>query len=216
MARPPASHDADLIARLRTSGPRALDDLEALQVAVGLTEDQAVAAVAEFGSLPEALAADAAALSRRLPAEAAARLGLVRDLARRLLEAPLRVRPLLSGWGDVADYLRAVLRGLPREQFRVLFLDARNRLIRDESMGEGSIDQVPVYPREILRRALELSAGAVVLAHNHPAGLPTPSEADVVSTRQVIEGGRLLRIAVHDHFLVAGDEVVSFRRLGLL
>lgn len=216
MARSFHPDSTELRARLLTSGPLALDDIEALQLAAGLSGADARAVIDEFGSLPEALAAGASALSRPLSPSAAARVTLVRDLARRLLEAPLRARPLLTGWSQLCDYLRAVLRGLPREQLRVLFLDARNRLIRDEVMAEGTVDHVPVYPREILRRALELNASALVLAHNHPANHPTPSDADIAATRQVSEAGRPLRITLHDHVLVTADQVVSFRGLGLL
>ncbi|MFZ5685683.1 MAG: JAB domain-containing protein [Pseudomonadota bacterium] len=211
-----ASDRAEAFARLVASGPAALDDQEALEVAAGLTAGQAAALFAEFGSLPEVLAASVPALSRSAPPAAAARLALTKDIARRLLAAPLRQRPVLGGWEAVCAYLRGVLAGRSREQLLGLFLDKRNRLIRDEVLGEGTVDHVPVYPREVMRRALELDAAAVVLAHNHPGGLATPSSSDVESTRQVIEAGRLLRIAVHDHFLVADQQVVSFRSLGLL
>ncbi len=207
---------AEAFARLLASGPAALDDREALAVAAGLTAGEVAALFAEFGSLPEVLAASVPALSRGAPAVAAARLALVKDIARRLLAAPLRQRPVLSGWDAVAAYLRGVLAGRSREQLLGLFLDKRNRLIRDEVLGEGTVDHVPVYPREVMRRALELDAVAVVLAHNHPGGLATPSTGDIDSTRQVVEAGRVLRIAVHDHFLVADQQVVSFRSLGLL
>lgn len=208
--------NAEAVARLVGAGPAALDDAEALAVAAGLAAEDGEALIAAFGSLPEVLAASPAALSRLAPALGAARVTLLKDVARRLLVAPLRERSVLSGWSAVADYLRATLAGRGREQLLGLFLDKRNRLIRDEILGEGTIDHVPVYPREVMRRALELDAGAVVLAHNHPGGLATPSQADVESTRQVVEAGRLLRIAVHDHFLVADQTVVSFRSLGLL
>jgi len=214
MPRSPAS--SEILARLVAAGPAALDDGEALQLAAGLSEAQAAAVLDEFGSLPEALAASPAALSRRLTAAQAARVVLAKDLARRLLQAPLKARPVLTGWTAVADYLRAVLAGRTQEQLRALYLDKRNRLIRDEIMGEGTVDHVPVYPREIMRRGLELGASALVLAHNHPGGHGVPSTADVEVTRQVVEAGRLLRIAVHDHFLVADHQVVSFRSLGLL
>lgn len=210
----PASDAA--LARLVASGPAALDDREALEIVAGLAAGDAAALIEAFGSLPEVLAASAPALSRAVPAVAAARLVLAKDIARRLLAAPLRQRPVLSGWDPVAAYLRGVLAGRAREQLVGLFLDKRNRLIRDEVLGEGTIDHVSVYPREIMRRALELDAAAVVLAHNHPGGLATPSSSDVESTRQVVEAGRLLRIAVHDHFLVADQQVVSLRGLGLL
>jgi DNA repair protein RadC len=207
---------AEAVARLLVSGPGALDDAEALQLAAGLDAAAAAALLAEFGSLPEVLAATAPALQRTVPPLQAGRIALAKDIARRLLVTPLRVRPVLSGWDAVADYLRAMLAGRTREQLLGLFLDKRNRLVRSEVLAEGTIDHVPVYPREVMRRALELDAGAVVLAHNHPGGLTAPSTADVDATRQVVEAGRCLRIAVHDHFLVADEAVVSFRSLGLL
>jgi DNA repair protein RadC len=208
--------DAELAARLRAGGPAALDDAGALRLACGACAADVAALLAEFGSLPEVLAAPRADLERIVSRAQSARLALAHELARRLVEAPLRNRMVLSGWQAVADYLRAVLTGLPREQLRVLFLDRRNRLIRDEVMGEGTVDHVPVYPREVMRRALELNASAVVLAHNHPSGDAAPSAADVEVTRQVVDAGRALRVTVHDHFLVAGQTVASFRSLGLL
>jgi len=216
MPRSPVPASSEIFARLVAAGPAALDDGEALQLAAGLSAAQVAAVLDEFGSLPEALAASAAALSRQLTAAQAARVLLAKDLARRLLQAPLKTRPVLTAWGAVADYLRAILAGRAQEQLRALYLDKRNRLIRDEVMGEGTVDHVPVYPREIMRRGLELGASALVLAHNHPGGHGAPSAADVEVTRQVVEAGRLLRIAVHDHFLVADQQVVSFRSLGLL
>ncbi|MCR5879447.1 RadC family protein [Phenylobacterium sp. J367] len=207
---------AEAFARLLAAGPAALDDREALQIAGGLTPAQAAGLLARFGSLPEVLAAAHASLAREVGAARAARLCLAQDLAGRLLIAPLRRRPVLGGWDAVTGYLRAMLAGRSREQLLGLFLDKRNRLILQEVLGEGTIDHVPVYPREVVRRALELDAAAVVLAHNHPGGLETPSAAEVDATRQVQEAGRVLRIAVHDHFLVAGESVVSYRALGLL
>lgn len=216
-ASSPVPEPAAAVARrLLDAGPEVLFDAEVLQLICGLRAEMAAAVIAEFGSLPEALAADRAALARVASPVRAARLGLARDLVRRVLETPLRERPLMPGWTVVADYLRAMLSALPREQFRVLFLDKRNRLIRDEVMGEGTVDHVPVYPREILRRALELNSSAVVLAHNHPGGDPAPSQADIDATRLVVEAGRALRVSVHDHFLVAGERVASFRAMGLL
>ena len=211
-----AATATELAQRLRASGPEGLDDAEALQVASGASPSQIAALLDEFGSLPEVLAASPAALGRFVRPAAAGRLALARDLAQRMLRAPLRDRPVLSSWSAVADYLRAGLAGRPREQFHVLFLDKKNRLIRDEVAGCGTVDHAPVYPREVVRRALELDASALILAHNHPAGDPTPSSADVDMTRQVVEAACALRIAVHDHFVVGGQSVASFRALGLL
>lgn len=207
---------AEAFARLVDAGPRALSEQEALQLSAGLTGLQVAALPEEFGSLPEVLAAPAASLSRIVPAAQAAQVVLLQDMAMRLLAAPLRDRPVVSSWGVVEAYLRAGLAGRAREQLRGLFLDKRNRLIRDEVLAEGTVDHVQVYPREIMRRALELGAAALVLAHNHPGGLEVPTAADVEATRQVIEAGRALRIAVHDHFLIADRRVVSFKALGLL
>lgn len=206
----------ELSQRLSASGPEGLDDAEALQLASGASPEQVRALLDEFGSLPQVLAASPAALRRFVRPAAAGRLALARDLAQRLLRAPLRERPVLSSWSALIDYLRAGLAGRSRERFHVLYLDKKNRLIRDEIEGEGTVDHAPVYPREILRRALELDASALILAHNHPAGDPTPSSADVEMTRQVVEAARALRISVHDHVVVGGEGVASFRALGLL
>lgn len=206
----------ELSQRLSASGPEGLDDAEALQLASGASPEQVRVLLDEFGSLPQVLAASPAALRRFVRPAAAARLALARDLAQRLLRAPLRERAVLSSWSALIDYLRAGLAGRSRERFHVLYLDKKNRLIRDEIEGEGTVDHAPVYPREILRRALELDASALILAHNHPAGDPTPSSADVEMTRQVVEAARALRISVHDHVVVGGEGVASFRALGLL
>ncbi len=211
-----ASTAAELAHRLRVSGPESLDDAEVLQVACGASSSQIQGLVDEFGSLPQILAATPAAFARFVRPAAAARLALARDLAQRLMRAPLRERPVLGSCSAVADYLRAGLAGRSREQFHVLYLDKKNHLIRDEVTGEGTVDHAPVYPREVVRRALELDASALILVHNHPAGDPTPSTADVDMTRQIVEAARALRIAVHDHFIVGGQAVASFRALGLL
>jgi DNA repair protein RadC len=150
------------------------------------------------------------------PLEAASDLKLLQEATRRVLEFPILRRPLLGSFSAVEAYLRHRLAGLAREEFRVLFLDRANQLIADELMGEGTVDHAPVYPREVVRRALELNASACCLAHNHPTGAPAPSQADIAVTRQVVEAARALNIAVHDHFLVAGEVVVSFRAQGLI
>jgi DNA repair protein RadC len=103
-----------------------------------------------------------------------------------------------------------------REQFRVLFLDKKNQLICDEQLGQGTVDHAPVYPREVMRRALELSASSIILVHNHPSGDPKPSSADIDMTKQIIESGRSLTISVHDHLVVGRDGVASFKALGLM
>lgn len=212
----PRSARRHLEGRALRFGPSALDDNETLRLVCGVEEPAAEALLTAFGSIPEVFGAPAADLVRVAGVSAAVRLKLAQDVARRALAQPLRRRDVFTAWSQVAAYLRTVMVGLPREQFRALFLDKKNQLIAEEVMNEGTVDHAPVYPREIMRRALELSASAVILAHNHPSGDPTPSSADIDMTRQVVEAARALRIAVHDHVLVAGDQAVSFRALGVM
>lgn len=205
-----------LVRRVALGGAAAIDDVQALAWIGGAPEANTLRLMAEFGSLPQTLGATFGELARIVPPEAAARLVVAQDMSRRLLERPLRDRPVLTSWAAVVAYLKVALRGAPREQFRVLFLDRKNQLIRDEVMGHGTVDHAPVYPREVLRRALELNASSLVLAHNHPSGDATPSGADIAMTRQVVEAAKALGVAVHDHVVVGADEPVSFKSLGLL
>lgn len=124
--------------------------------------------------------------------------------------------PLLNNWERIVDYCRAAMAHERKEQFRLLFLDRRNQLIREEVQGHGTIDHTPVYPREVVHRALELGAGALVLVHNHPTGDVTPSKADVDMTRAIIDACTPLEIIVHDHMIVGRDKVTSFKSLGLM
>ncbi len=141
---------------------------------------------------------------------------LLHEATLRISRAAVARRPVISSWSALLAYVKTALAHEPREQFRVLFLDKKNQLIADETMNEGTVDHAPVYPREVARRALELSASAVILVHNHPSGDPTPSSADIDMTRQVVEAGRVLRIAVHDHLVVGREGVASFKALGLM
>ena len=122
----------------------------------------------------------------------------------------------LSSSSAVAGYLRILLAGLAREQFWVLFLDCKNQLIASEMLAEGTVDHAPVYPREVLRRALELNSSNLILVHNHPSGDPSPSRPDIEMTRQVIEAAKALRIGVHDHMIVGREKVVGLRAEGLI
>jgi len=143
-------------------------------------------------------------------------LKLLQEASLRIGRAEVTKRPVISSWTALLAYTKAALAHAPREQFRVLFLDKKNQLIADEVMNEGTVDHAPVYPREVVRRALELGASAVILTHNHPSGDPTPSSADIDMTRQVIEAARALRIAVHDHLVIGREGVASFKALGLI
>ncbi len=125
-------------------------------------------------------------------------------------------RTVISSWTALLAYVRLSLQHEPREQFRVLYLDKKNQLILDEIQNRGTVDHAPVYPREVVRRALELSASAMIIVHNHPSGDPTPSRADIDMTRQVIEAARSLSLQVHDHLIVGREGVASFKQLGLM
>jgi DNA repair protein RadC len=205
-----------LEARLLAPGPVTLDDANCLELLCGIDEAAALALIEAFGSLPEVLGTPAPDLARTVGGQAAGRVKLAQELSRRQLERPLRVREVLSSSSAVDAYLRATLVGAPREQFRVLFLDKQNRLIADEALWEGTVDHAPVYPREVVRRALELSASSLLLCHNHPGGDPTPSRADIEITHQVVEAAKALNLRIHDHIIVGGQQTASFRALGLM
>lgn len=209
--------------RVAEHGPRTLADMETLELLLARNGPRgphpallAKALLARFGSLAQVFGATLPELVPVVGEPAAVELKLLHDLVLRVLEFPIRKRCLLSSWAAVNAYLKTSLGGRTREAFRVLFLDKANQLIADELMGEGTVDHAPVYPREVMRRALELAASACCLVHNHPTGGATPSSADIEMTRRVMEAGRALGVVIHDHFLVAGDEVVSFKALGLM
>jgi DNA repair protein RadC len=217
-----AAYD-DLQRRFAAHGVEALDEGDTLALILSQRLDPGVdvvaaadALLARFDGIARILGAPEPDLARVIGAPAARQLGLLHALLLRALEHPLRQRTVLTSFDAVRTYLRRRMTALPREAFHVLFLDRRNQLIADERLGQGTVDHAPVYPREVVRRALELSASALLLAHNHPSGDPTPSSADVEITRKVVEAARALGITVHDHFVVAGDEVVSLRAAGLM
>ncbi len=143
-------------------------------------------------------------------------LMLIFDTARRVAREPTAKRPVISSWSALLAYVRVALQHEPREQFRVLYLDKKNQLILDEIQNRGTVDHAPVYPREVVRRALELSASNLILVHNHPSGDPTPSRADIDMTRQIMQAGQTLNVEVHDHLIVGRDGVTSLKQLGLM
>ncbi len=211
----------ELRARAVRHGLQALDESETLQLLVARAaprraEALAAQLMARFGGLARVLGASLPELMQVVDEPIALELKLLQDATRRVLEFPLRRRSVLGSWSAVAAYLQASLGGQSRESFRVLFLDRGNGLIADELMGAGTVDHAPVYPREVARRSLELAACGCCLVHNHPSGDPNPSKADIEMTRLVVEACRALAVTVHDHFLVAGDQVVSFRALGVM
>jgi DNA repair protein RadC len=215
---PPLTGAAEQVA---TWGGAVLPDYEVL-AAILHPLDAANAAkwskalLARFGSLPAAVGASYASLAAIVSPRAAVALVLTQETAIRIAKAPLAKRTVLSSWSALLAYVRVALAHETREQFRVIFLDKKNQIIADEVMNRGTVDHAPVYPREVMRRALEVDASALIMVHNHPSGDPTPSGADVDMTRQVIEAGKALRIAVHDHLVVGRDGVVGFKSLGLI
>jgi DNA repair protein RadC len=145
-----------------------------------------------------------------------AALKTAKAAADRLLGAPLLKRPVLSGWKQLLDYCHAAMAHEPVEVVRVLYLDKKNRLIQDELQGRGTVDHTPLYPREVVKRALELGASALIIVHNHPTGDPTPSQADISTTNQLRDAAATLGIVLHDHLIVARNGHVSFRSKGLI
>jgi len=206
----------NLRARIALADPRSLSETDVLELLLGERDPYRAAPMAaallnRFGGLARVLGSTISELRPLTGPDLAGDLVLVHDIARRLLEVRVQDRCLLTSLEAVKDYLRHSLAGQARESCRVLFLDNANHLISDELMGEGTINHAPVYPREIMRRALELNAGGCVLVHNHPSGQADPSQADIHMTRQVEAAGRSVGVVVHDHLLVAGDQVVSFK-----
>lgn len=210
--------------RLLVAGPDALADHELLEMVLFLalprrdTKALARALLARFGSLAAAIAATPAELRgiEGLGDAGAAALKTVQAAALRLVRADIVDRPVLTNWDRLMEYLNAVMARERVEQFRVLFLDSRNRLLADEPQGRGTVNHTPVYPREVVKRALELHATALILVHNHPSGDPTPSRADIDTTREIAEAARTMAVALHDHVIVGNGRWLSLRQEGLL
>ncbi|RVU16408.1 RadC family protein [Methylobacterium oryzihabitans] len=178
----------------------------------------AKALLRRFGSFAEVLGAAPERLAEveGIGPAVVADLKIVEAAGQRLARGAVAERTLLSSWSAVIEYCRAAMAFAPREEFRLLFLDKRNRLIADEVQGRGTVDHTPVYTREVLRRALELSATALILVHNHPSGDPAPSQADIKLTREIVAAAAPLGIVVHDHIIVGRDGHASLRGLKLI
>jgi DNA repair protein RadC len=217
-------HRDRLRTRLREAGADALADYELLELILFRAlprrdvKPLAKALLARFGSFAETLAAPVALLAEvdGMGDAAIAELKIVQAAALRLARGEVRRRPVLSSWSSVLDYCRSAMAFAEREQFRILFLDKRNQLIADEVQQTGTVDHTPVYPREVVKRALELSATALVLVHNHPSGDPTPSHADIQMTKQIVDVARPLGIEVHDHLIVGKEGHASLKGLRLI
>ena len=178
----------------------------------------AKALIAKFGSFAEVVSAAPARLREvdGLGEAAITEIKIVQAAAGRLARGQVKSKAVLSSWSSVLDYCRTAMAFADKEQFRILFLDKRNQLIADELQQVGTVDHTPVYPREVVKRALELSATAIILVHNHPSGDPTPSHADIQMTQQIVEIAKPLGIAVHDHIIVGKDGHASLKALRLI
>lgn len=216
-------HRERLRTRFREAGAESLADYELLEMFLfrtirrGDTKPIAKALLQKFGTFSEVLSAP----DHRLKEVKGVGDAIVDDLklalaaAKRFSREAIRDRTILSSWSAVIDYCRAAMAYATIEEFRILFLDKKNALIADEVQQSGTIDHTPVYPREIVKRCLEVSASAIILVHNHPSGDPTPSRADITMTKQIVDIAEPLGITVHDHIIVARDGHASFRALEL-
>lgn len=219
-----AGHRARLRERLLGGGPEALADYEVLEYLLfaglrqGDTKPVAKALMARFGTLAGVLNADAQALQqvKGVGETSAAALKSVALAARRMARAEVKGKPVLGSWQALLDYLAIDMAHLTIERVRVLYLDTRNQLIDDHHVGDGSIDEATIHPREVIRRAMDVGAAAMILVHNHPSGNPEPSQADIQITKRIAEAGRHLGITVHDHVIIGREGHVSLRAKGLI
>jgi DNA repair protein RadC len=217
-------HRDRLKARFRQAGPETLQDYELLELLLFQsvprrdTKPLAKALLTCFGSFSEVLAASEQRLKEvdGVGDAVAHQLKVALAVAQRFAREPIKRTEVLDSWAAVIDYCRAAMAFDPIEQFRILFLDRKNQLIADEVQQTGTVDHTPVYPREVVKRALELSSTALILVHNHPSGDPTPSRADIDMTKSVVEIAKPLGIAVHDHIIVGKHGHASFRALELI
>lgn len=217
-------HRDRLRARYRDNGDTALADYEILELLLFRliprrdTKPIAKALIARFGTLGGVLGAPLALLQevKGVGEAVALDLKLVSTVAHRMLKSEIRDKQVLGSWSSVIKYCHAAMAYETREQFRILFLDKRNVLIADEVQGLGTVDHTPVYPREVVKRALELSATALILVHNHPSGDPTPSRADIEMTKTIMDTAKPLGISVHDHIIIGKDGHVSLKGLRLI
>ncbi len=217
-------HRDRLRARFAEGGSEALHDYELLEIYLFRSiprrdvKPLAKDLIAHFGSFAEVISAPLPRLAEvtGMSERTALDLKILQAAALKLSQEHLLNRPVLSSWSALLDYCRSAMQFEDNEQFRVLFLDKKNRLISDEILGKGTVDRAPVYPREVLKRALELSSTALILVHNHPSGDPTPSQSDIEMTNEIITATKALGIVVHDHIIVGRINVISFKQLGLM
>ncbi|MEM7069703.1 MAG: DNA repair protein RadC [Pseudomonadota bacterium] len=216
-------HRSRVKEKFRKSGANAMADYELLELLLFRsiprrdTKPLAKQLIHQFGSFAEVLNAprDQLAEIKGMGDGVITDLQVVKAAATALLHGDVKDRPLLGSWSALLDYCRASMAFEQKEQFRILFLDKKNRLIRDEIQQEGTVDHTPVYPREVIKRALDLSATAIILVHNHPSGDPTPSNADIQMTKKIDEIATSLGITVHDHIIIAKEGHASLKGMQL-
>jgi DNA repair protein RadC len=219
-----SGHRGRLRKRLIEGGPDALLDHELVEYLLALalprrdTKPLAKKLIQDFGGFGALLSADAEAIARigDISEGAVAAIKIAQASALRLLSEQVKERPVLGSWQALLDYLHADMAHNPIERVRVLFLNSKNVLIRDEPMWEGSVDESAVYIREVMRRALDCHATALIIVHNHPSGDPAPSQQDIKLTRDLVEAGRHLKIAIHDHIIIGARGHSSLRGMGLI
>ncbi len=217
-------HRERLRDRFRKGGAEALADYELLELILFRAMPRrdvkplAKALIVRFGSFAEVVSARPERLAEieGLGEAAIVEIRIIEAAARRLAKSSIEKRPSMSSFSAVIDYCRTAMAFLDHEEFRILFLDKKNFLIADEVQGVGTVDHAPVYPREIMRRALELGASALILVHNHPSGDPEPSTEDIYLTHQIIAVGKSLKIAVHDHLIIGKHGHASLKGLRLI
>ena len=219
-----ADHRARLRDRFMQGGAAAMPDYELLELvlfrAVPRQDMKPLARrlLDRFGDFNRVLSAEPARLADvdGVGPAVITELKIVAAAAQRLARSRVMQRPVLTSWDALVDYCHTAMAHGAVEQFRILFLDRKNVLIADEEQARGTVDHVPVYPREIVRRALELNASALILVHNHPSGDPTPSEADITMTQRIVQAAETLGIVVHDHLIIGKDRELSFRATGMI
>jgi DNA repair protein RadC len=217
-------HRERLRERFRKAGGGALADYELLELVLFRAiprrdvKPLAKALLARFGSFAEVVAARPERLKEieGLSEAAIVELKIVAETAKRFAKVRLEKRPSMGSFSALLAYCRTAMAFLDREEFRILFLDKKNGLIADEVQSLGTVDHAPVYPREIMRRALELNATALILVHNHPSGEPSPSSLDIQLTNQIVALGKSLNVAVHDHLIIGREGFASFKGLQLI
>lgn len=217
-------HRGRLRERLLENGGDTLLDHELIEYLLALaiprrdTKPLAKQLISHYGNLSALFAADVESLTHQpgMGETSAAALKIVQAVALRMLSEPVREQPILASWQSLLDYLRADMAHLTIERVRVLYLNSKNMLIRDEIASEGSLDQAAIYVREVIRRSIDLGAAAIILVHNHPSGDSAPSKQDINMTREIADVGKRLGISVHDHVIVGKDGISSMRSAGLI